>query len=337
MVMKEERILLTHGGGGRAARDLLEEIIVPIFNNPVLDRMEDSSPLPKEAVGLVMTTDSYVVKPLFFPGGDIGKLAVCGTVNDLATAGARPVALSVGLVIEEGFLVEDLKKILSSMKDTADVVPVPLITGDTKVVERGRGDGVYISTTGVGEVPKEIRLAPERIEPGDVVLINGPIGNHEASIICARNDFSIGAPVKSDCAPLYGLMRSVLDFVPETKCARDATRGGLAAVLTEIVESSGCGITIEEDAVPVDDAVQGICEMLGMDPLFMANEGKMVIIVPESKAEICLHAMDQVSGRGQSRIIGRVHDRTPRLTVHTAYGTSRIITLPVGTQFPRIC
>ncbi len=335
--MKEERILLTHGGGGRAARDLLEEIIVPIFDNPVLDRMEDSSPLPKEAVGLVMTTDSYVVKPLFFPGGDIGKLAVCGTVNDLATAGARPVALSVGLVIEEGFLVEDLKKVLSSMKETADAVPVPLITGDTKVVERGRGDGIYISTTGVGEVPKGIRLAPERIEPGDVVLINGPIGNHEASIICARNDFSIGAPVKSDCAPLYGLMRSVLDLVPETKCARDATRGGLAAVLTEIVESSGCGITLEEDAVPVDDAVQGICEMLGIDPLFMANEGKMVIIVPESKSEICLRAMDQVSGKGQSRIIGRVHDQTPRLTVHTPYGTSRIITLPAGTQLPRIC
>ena len=335
--MDGQRILLAHGGGGRAARDLLEEVIVPIFDNRCLELMEDSSPLPETSSRMAMTTDSYVVRPLFFPGGDIGTLAVCGTVNDLATAGAKPVALSVGLVIEEGFLLEDLKRVLHSMKETADSVPVPLITGDTKVVERGRGDGIYISTAGIGCIPEGVQLSPKRVESGDVVLVNGPIGNHEAAILCARESFSLEAQVHSDCAPLHRLMDVILAHVPEIKCARDATRGGLAAVLTEIVESSGFGVRLDEECIPVEIAVQGLCEMLGMDPLFLANEGKMVVVVPENRAEDCLLAMRSVPGSERSAIIGNVHRENARLTLKTPYGTSRIITLPVGAQLPRIC
>lgn len=335
--MKGDRVLLTHGSGGRLSRDLVEKMIIPIFDNPALNRLEDASLLSETGNRMVMTTDSHVVTPLFFPGGDIGKLSVCGTVNDLATAGAKPVAMSVGLIIEEGFLFETLGRILTSMKKTADMIPVPLIAGDTKVVERGRGDGIYISTTGIGIVPEGISLSPGRIEPGDVVLINGPIGSHEASILCARNDFSLGVEIKSDCAPLYSLMKSVLEAVPEVKCARDPTRGGVASVLTELVESSGAGITLDEEMLPVDESVLSVCEILGMDPLMMANEGKMIIIAPEKKAGKCLEAMAGIPGSQKSRIIGRVHGRNMRLTIKTPYGTTRIVTMPMGNQLPRIC
>lgn len=335
--MKEERILLTHGSGGRLARQLIKEVILPIFDNPALEQMHDASMLEETSSRMAMTTDSYVVKPLFFPGGDIGKLAVCGTVNDLAAVGARPVALSVGLIIEEGFPLKSLEKVLASMKASADQVSVHLITGDTKVVEKGWCDGIYVSTTGVGAVQAHIRLSPDRIEPRDAVIINGPIGNHEAAILCARNDLFLGTVPQSDCAQLYSLMESVLDAVPEAKCARDPTRGGVATVLTELVEGSGYGIVLDEEAIRVDDSVQSVCDILGMDPLFMANEGKMIVIVPEDKAERCLDAMRGIPEGRESRIIGRVHDRKARLTLRTPYGTTRIITLPSGNQLPRIC
>jgi hydrogenase expression/formation protein HypE len=335
--MKGERVLLAHGSGGRLTRDLIEKIIVPSFDNPELSRLGDSSALSEAGNRMVMTTDSYVVTPLFFPGGDIGKLSVCGTVNDLATAGAKPVALSVGFIIEEGFSFEILEKILLSMKGTADDVPVPLITGDTKVVEKGRGDGIYISTTGVGTVPEGIELAPERIEPGDAVLINGPVGSHEASIICARNDFTLGSDIESDCAPLYSLMKSVIESVPEVKCARDPTRGGVVSVLAELVDGSGYGITLDEEKIPVMEPVRSICEILGMDPLMMANEGKMIIIVPGDKSHACLEAMRKVPGFEESCLIGNVHDGKSRLTLNTPYGTKRVLTMPMGSQLPRIC
>jgi hydrogenase expression/formation protein HypE len=335
--MNDERVLLAHGSGGRLTRDLIEKIIVPAFDNPELDRLADTSALSESGNRLVMTTDSYVVTPLFFPGGDIGKLSVCGTVNDLATAGARPVALSVGFVIEEGFPFEDLKKILISMKKEADRVPVPLITGDTKVVEKGRGDGIYISTAGVGSVPGGIELALERIEPGDAVLINGPVGSHEASIICARNDFTLGSDIKSDCAQLYSLMKTVLEAVPEVKCARDPTRGGIVSVLAELVDGSGFGITLDEEMIPVTEPVRSICEILGMDPLMMANEGKMIIIAPVEKSGECLEAMRGIPGSEDSCIIGNVHAGKPRLTLNTPYGTKRVLTMPMGNQLPRIC
>jgi hydrogenase expression/formation protein HypE len=335
--MNEERILLHHGSGGRLSRDLVQNVILPAFDNPVLRRLEDASPIGSARGRMVMTTDSYVVQPLFFPGGDIGKLSICGTVNDLATAGATPVALSVGFIIEEGFALSDLRRILVSMKNTADSVPVPLVTGDTKVVEKTKGDGIYISTTGIGAVPEGIELTPMKVKPGDAVVINGPIGNHEASIICARNDFSLQSPVESDCAPLHRLMKEVIEKVPHTRCARDATRGGLASVLTEIIEASGYGIMLDEDSIHIDSDVQGICDILGMDPLFMANEGKMVIIVPTESARTCIKAIETSSPKARAGIIGEVHGRAPRLTVRTRYGTSRIVTMPMGTQLPRIC
>jgi len=335
--MTGDRVLLTHGSGGRLSRDLVEKMIIPIFDNPALNRLEDASLLSETGNRMVMTTDSYVVTPLFFPGGDIGKLSVCGTVNDLATAGAKPVAMSVGLIIEEGFSIETLGRILTSMKKIAEMIPVPLIAGDTKVVERGRGDGIYISTTGIGIIPEGINLTPDRIKPGDVVLINGPIGSHEASILCARNDFSLGVEIRSDCAPLYSLMKSVLEAVPEVKCARDPTRGGVASVLTELVESSEAGITLDEEMVPVDESVASVCAILGMDPLMMANEGKMIIIAPEEKAGKCLEAMAGIPGSMESRIIGRVHGRNARLTIKPPYGTTRIVTMPMGNPLPRIC
>jgi hydrogenase expression/formation protein HypE len=339
--MDDEKILLTHGSGGRRTRDLIEKLIVKVFDNPRLRKLEDAADLVDLGAGgdgrLVMTTDSYVVRPLFFPGGDIGKLSICGTVNDLATAGAQPLALSVGLIIEEGFLIKELEKVLISMRRTADRIPVPLITGDTKVVERGRGDGVYISTTGVGLVPAGLRLTPERIETGDLILINGPVGNHEASILCARGDFSFEMTVQSDCAPLSHLMQEVIREVPELKCARDPTRGGVASVLTEMVEHSGYAMTLEEQRIPVDEDVQGVCDILGMDPLMMANEGKMIVIAPESRADACLDAMRRVpEGRGAS-VIGQVHQGQPRLTMKTPFGTTRVITMPMGNQLPRIC
>jgi hydrogenase expression/formation protein HypE len=340
--MDDEKILLSHGSGGRRTRSLIEQVIVKIFDNPVLDRLEDSAVLTTGAAGtgegrLVMTTDSYVVSPLFFPGGDIGKLSVCGTVNDLATAAADPVALSVGLIIEEGFPIHDLERILRSMKETAESIPVPLVTGDTKVVERGRGDGIYISTTGVGLSTTAAALSPVRIEPGDVVLVNGPIGSHEAAILCARGDFSFDAEVVSDCAPLHALMKCVMEAVPDVKCARDPTRGGVASVLTELVEHSGHGITIEEERLAVERSVQGVCDILGMDPIMMANEGKMIVVVSADRAERCLEAMRSVPEGRESAIIGEVHSGRPRLTMKTLYGTRRVITMPMGNQLPRIC
>jgi hydrogenase expression/formation protein HypE len=335
--MNEERILIHHGSGGRLSRELVQNEILPVFDNPALQRLEDASPIGPARGRVVMTTDCYVVQPLFFPGGDIGKLSICGTVNDLATAGASPVALSVGFIIEEGFALSDLRRILVSMKETADSIPVPLVTGDTKVVEKTKADGIYISTTGVGSVPKGIELTPVKVRPGDAVVINGPIGNHEASIICARNDFSLRSPVASDCAPLNGLMQSVIEKVPHTRCARDATRGGLASVLTEIIEASGYGVMLDEDSIRVDSDVQAICDILGMDPLFMANEGKMIIIVPAESAQTCIKAIEENNPKAHAAVIGEVHDRARRLTVRTRYGTSRIVTLPTGMQLPRIC
>lgn len=335
---KEERVLLSHGGGGRAARELVSGLIVNVFDNPVLHRMEDASPVDLPPGGrLVMTTDSFVVTPLFFPGGDIGKLAVCGTVNDLATAGAVPAALSVGLILEEGFPLEQLERVLVSMKQTADRIPVPLVTGDTKVVEKGRGDGVYINTAGIGMVPPGVELSPSRIEQGDAVLINGPVGNHEAAVMACRKGFPSGPELRSDCAPLNGLVRTVLEAVPELRCARDPTRGGVAAVLSEIVESRGLGVELDEGALPVEPQVSGLCELLGLDPLMMANEGKMLLFVPGRLADRCLEVLRGLPGGRRSSIIGAVGGPGSRLTLRTTLGTARIVTMPAGDQLPRIC
>jgi len=335
--MEERSILLAHGGGGRAARNLVEEIIAPVFDNSELARLEDASRIPGSDGRFVMTQDSYVVSPHFFSGGDIGKLAVSGTVNDILTTGAKPAALSVGLILEEGFPIEELERILVSMKQTADSVPVSLITGDTKVVERSKCDGIYISTAGVGIVERHRYLTIDRVEPGDAVIINGPIGNHEAAITAARKEFSLASDIRSDCAPLSGLMSGVLEAVPETRCARDPTRGGVGAVLDEISRSTGLGIELEEEKIPVERPVSSLCDLFGMDPLLMANEGKMIVIVPETRAACCLKAMRRFPEGGRAAVIGTVLDGKPRVTVRTAYGTRRVVTMPKGAQLPRIC
>ena len=334
--MKTDRILLTHGGGGALTRELIEETIAPIFNSELLNKFEDSSLIPATD-RLVMTTDSHVVKPLFFPGGDIGRLSISGTVNDIATSGAKPLAISVGLIIEEGFPLEDLKKIIKSMKDTADEADVQIITGDTKVVERGKTDGIYINTSAVGLLPEDIHLRPANIEPGDAVLITGSIGNHEAAIIAARNELLPDVKISSDCAPLGGLIKKLIDEVPEVKCARDPTRGGVAATLIEIIESSGFGIELDEKEIPIDEDVKSLCDILGMDPLLMANEGKMLIFVPEDKAVRALEVMRSDKYGKNSRKIGFVTDNKKRLVLRTIYGAKRIITMPMGSQLPRIC
>ncbi len=332
----EEIILLTHGGGGALTRRLIEETIAPIFNNEVLNRFEDSSVIPG-VENLVFTTDSHVVSPLFFPGGDIGRLSVTGTVNDIATSGAKPLAVSVGLIIEEGFSQKNLKDILKSMKSTADEAGVSIITGDTKVVEKGRCDGVYINTSAVGLLKNGRLLSPKRVEPGDVIIVSGPIGNHEAAIIAARNELLPGTVIESDCAPLNKMMKELIDAVPDVKCARDPTRGGVAATLIEIIESSGYGIELEEELIPVDDEVKNLCDILGMDPLYMANEGKMLIFVPEEKAERALESLKKNEYGHKSCVIGRVIEGKKRLTLKTIYGATRIITMPAGSQLPRIC
>ena len=334
--MESERILITHGGGGTLTRRLIEEMIAPIFNNKQLEKFEDSSLVPG-INKVVMTTDSHVVDPLFFPGGDIGKLSITGTVNDIATSGAEPIAISVGLIIEEGFPMENLKRILESMKATADEAEVPIITGDTKVVERGKADGIYINTSAVGYLSKGIHLSPDKIKPGDAILINGAIGNHEAAIISARNDLLPDVTIKSDCAPLGLLMKVLVDEVPEVSCARDPTRGGVAATLIELIESSGYGIELDEKNIPVDEDVRSLCDILGLDPLLMANEGKMLIFVPESKADKALKVLKKDRYGKNSRLIGFVTDEKKALVLKTIYGAKRIITMPMGSQLPRIC
>ncbi len=333
---RDERILITHGGGGGLTRKLIEDTIAPVFNNDILNQFEDSSPIPG-LNNVVFTTDSHVVNPIFFPGGDIGRLSVTGTVNDIATSGAIPVALSVGLIIEEGFKIEDLKTILQSMKNTADEAGVSIITGDTKVVEKGKGDGIYINTSAVGILPGGVHLSPRNIEPGDYVIVTGPIGNHEAAIIAARNDLLPGNTILSDCAPLNSMIKELVDEVKDVKCARDPTRGGVASTLIEIIDSSGLGIELDEAHIPVDDDVKSLCDILGMDPIYMANEGKMLIFVAENSVDRALEILRKNRYGKKSSVIGRVKDGKKRLTLKTIYGATRIITMPAGSQLPRIC
>lgn len=341
-----ERILLSHGSGGKATQNLIKNVIARIFDNPYLNELEDASVLPlgkvKEKISniqgnLVMTQDSYVVKPLFFPGGDIGKLSICGTVNDLATSAAVPLAISAGLIIEEGFELKTLRKILISMKQTADSAGIPLITGDTKVVERGHGDGIFISTTGVGFVKSNLSLGKALVKEGDLILINGPIGDHEACIMSSRGDYSIGVDISSDCAPLSDLVQAVVSEVSDVRWMRDPTRGGVAAVLQELVDDLEIDAVLYEETLPVRESTANLCEILGIEPIFMANEGKMLFIVHPESVEKCIAVMKRFDLGRESRVIGEIVSGKGRLIMRTAYGTSRIVTLPSGPQLPRIC
>jgi hydrogenase expression/formation protein HypE len=338
--MKSGAILLNHGSGGRLTRQLIDDIFGRRFSNPLLDMRTDSSVLDARPP-LAFTTDSFVVQPRFFPGGDIGKLAVCGTVNDLAVAGARPAALSAAFIIEEGFPLEELDRIAASMAAAAAEVPVPIVTGDTKVVGRGMADGVFITTAGIGTIEPRHRTigTAAAVAPGDVVIVNGPVGDHGMAILAARNDLALTVQVRSDCAPLSGLTGEVLDSCGESVTfMRDATRGGLGTVLCELAALCGREISIDERRVPVRLAVRSMCDMFGFDPLFVANEGKVVVVVRNEAAERALSAMRNHPYGREASIIGAVADRTSaNVVLETAIGGSRVIAIPAGDQLPRIC
>jgi hydrogenase expression/formation protein HypE len=343
VVPSGDRVNLSHGGGGRAMRRLIDEVFVRTFDNAALSALEDQatialSELLAHGDRLAFTTDTYVVDPLFFPGGDIGKLAVAGTINDLAMSGARPLFLSCGVVLEEGLPVETLHRVAASMKQMADRAGVKIVTGDTKVVERGAADKMFINTAGIGVVPAGISISAANARPGDVVIVNGVLGDHGAAILIARNQLSLEADIESDCQPLDGLVAAMLSSCRHIHCLRDATRGGLATVLNEFAQSSNVGIRISERDVPLREEVKGACEILGLDPLYLANEGRLVAVVPPDGADAVLAAMRaHPSGRGAA-IIGEVTDeRRGMVTMQTIFGGERIVDMLVGEQLPRIC
>ncbi|AWK85877.1 hydrogenase expression/formation protein HypE [Azospirillum thermophilum] len=336
-------ITMAHGGGGRAMRDLVADLFLPAFDNPALAVLEDQAQLDPGGLAvpgarLAFTTDGFVVRPLVFPGGDIGKLAVCGTVNDLAVGGATPLALSCAVVIEEGFDLVLLAGIVASMRAAAAEAGVSIVTGDTKVVERGAADGLFITTAGVGVVAPGVALSAAAARPGDAVLVNGPLGDHGATILVARGDLALETELQSDCRPLNGLMQALLRAAPGTRCARDATRGGVAAVLNEIAGSASVGIRLVEETVPVRPAVRGVCEILGLDPLHLANEGTAVAIVPADEAGAALAAWRAHPYGAGARIIGSVAEAPRgRVTLRTSLGGERLLDLPLGDPLPRIC
>ena len=336
-------VTLSHGGGGKAMKDLIDSVFVAAFDNPLLAPLDDQARVPMSLLAeygdrLAMTTDSFVVDPLEFPGGDIGKLAVCGTINDLAVGGAIPLYLSCAAIIEEGLTFDLLHRIARSMAAAAREAGVQVVTGDTKVVPRGACDKLFLTTTGIGVIRAGLELGAHRARPGDAVLVNGVLGDHGAAILAARGDLALDAPIDSDCAALHGLVDALLAAVPATRFMRDATRGGVATVLNEIAIAAGCGIELDECAVPLREAVKGFCEILGLDPLYLANEGRLVAIVPPADADRALAAMRaHPLGAGACRI-GHVTERRPRQVImRTVLGGQRIVDMLVGDQLPRIC
>ena len=331
-------IVLGHGGGGKLSAELVEHIFLPAFHNERLAGLGDSTVFDINASRLAMSTDSYVVQPLFFPGGCIGDLAVNGTVNDLSMSGASPLYLTVGFILEEGFPIAQLKQIADRMGAAARKAGVEIVAGDTKVVEKGHGDGCYINTTGIGVVPEGVDIAPARAKTGDAVIVSGTIGDHGMAIMSVRENLEFEAAIESDSVPLNALVESILQKCPNVHMLRDPTRGGLAASLNEIAKASGCGIRIEDDCVPVNPIVQSACEILGLDPLLVANEGKLVCIVPSEHASDVLGAMKENECGVDAAVIGSVVSDHPGMVVaKTSIGAARVITVPVGEQLPRIC
>ena len=340
--MTDDTVLLGHGSGGQMMKRLIDELFLDAFRSPELLAGNDAGVCELPATGrIAVSTDSFVVTPHFFPGGDIGRLAVCGTVNDVATSGAVPRYLSCGFVLEEGFPIEDLKRICASMAECAQEAGVHLVTGDTKVVNRGHGDGVYINTSGVGTIPEGVNLGGAQCKPGDKVLVTGTLGDHGITIMSCRESLSFSADLESDAAPLNHLIAEVLAAAPNTRCFRDPTRGGLASTLNELAAQSNTDITVEEDAIPVKPAVQGACEMLGYDVLQVANEGKMVCVVAAEEADAALAAMRANRYGADAAIIGEVSaarpERGSKVFLRTAFGGTRILDMLVGEQLPRIC
>ncbi len=338
-----KKVSLAHGGGGKAMRDLIDDVFVSQFDNAYLSPLEDQArfeltDLAKHGDQLAFTTDSYVVDPLFFPGGDIGKLAICGTVNDLAVGGATPLYLTCSVIIEEGVEIEMLRTIAASMAKEAASAGVKIVTGDTKVVNKGYCDKIFINTAGIGVIRTGYNLSAGNAVPGDVILVNGLLGDHGATILAARGDMALDAPIESDCASLHGLIKTILDICPDIRFIRDATRGGLATVLNEIAQASGVSIEIEEDKTPLRTEVKGFCEILGLDPLYLANEGKIVVVAPAEHADEVLSAMQGHALGTGAAAIGAVGDwDAGRVTMRTVFGGRRIVDMLVGEQLPRIC
>jgi hydrogenase expression/formation protein HypE len=332
------RIVMGHGGGGQLTRDLIEHLFAPAFLELSLDASSDAATLPIETRQIVVTTDSFVVRPLFFPGGCIGSLAVHGTVNDLAMRGARPRYLTVGFILEEGLPLATLASIVRAMAEAARHAGVAIVTGDTKVVERGHGDGCYINMAGIGELLTDQMIAPHMAKPGDAILINGTVGDHGMAILSRREGLEFESPIVSDSAALHDLVRVMLETQGEVHVLRDPTRGGIAAAVNEIADASEVGMELDEQAIPVNTAVQAACEILGLDPLLVANEGKLLAVVPERDAERILAAMHKHPLGVHATRIGTVTADHPRMTVmRTAIGTARVLPTPIGEQLPRIC
>jgi hydrogenase expression/formation protein HypE len=336
--MNQKRILLDHGSGGRLSQELIENTFLPHLGNPLLNRLDDGAVFELAGGRLAMSTDSYVVTPLFFPGGDIGSLAVHGTVNDLACCGATPLYLSAGFIIEEGFLLADLERILTSMRAAAQEAGVSIITGDTKVVNQGACDGIFINTAGVGMIPEGIQVGGSLAEPGDVVMISGYIADHGVTILCQRQGLPLTSEIKSDSAPLNHMVQALLTAAPHTHVLRDPTRGGLATSLNEIAAQSEVCLELEEEALPIRPQVAAACEILGLDPLYLANEGKLIAIVPASEADAALKALQTHPLGFEARILGHVVTGHPgRVILNTSLGTTRVVDMLSGEPLPRIC
>ncbi|HEY8705908.1 MAG TPA: hydrogenase expression/formation protein HypE [Gaiellaceae bacterium] len=336
--LRDELITLAHGAGGKATRALVEGLFLEELDNPLLAPLSDSALLELNGARLAFTTDSYVVKPIFFPGGDIGELAVNGTVNDLAVAGARPVALSAGFVIEEGFAVADLRRIAASMGRAAAAAGVPVATGDTKVVERGNADGLYVTTAGIGVVPPEVELGPERVRPGDRVLVSGTIGDHGIAVMVARGELELEVDLESDTASVLALALALLELGGAVRWMRDPTRGGLATTLNELAQAADVAVVLDETALPLRPAVVGTCEILGIDPLYVASEGRLVAVVAAEACDAALAALQSHPLGAGAAIVGEVRAEPEGLVLlDTSLGGSRIVDMLVGDPLPRIC
>jgi hydrogenase expression/formation protein HypE len=334
----EGRVVLGHGSGGTMTAELIARCFLPAFGNPYLDRLDDQAVVPVDGVRVAFTTDAYVVTPLFFPGGDLGALAVHGTVNDLAMAGARPLYLGAAFILEEGFPLADLDRIVASMRAAARAAAVLLVTGDTKVVDRGKADGCFVTTTGIGVVEHGLQISADRARPGDAVILSGPIAEHGMAIMATRAELELETPVVSDTAPLHGLVQAMVGTGADVRCLRDPTRGGVATALNEIARRSGVGIVLDEAAIPVREPVRGICELLGLDPLYVANEGKLLAVVAPEHAERAVAAMRTCPEGRAARVVGRVvADREALVVLETGIGGRRIVDMLPGEQLPRIC
>lgn len=338
---QHDRVLLGHGSGGRLSTDLIQRLFLPAFGNEILSRLEDQATCslqPHAEATLAFTTDSFVVQPIFFPGGDIGSLAVHGTVNDLAMGGATPLFLSAAFILEEGLPLEDLRRIAVSMRTACDAAGVTLVTGDTKVVDRGKGDQVFITTSGIGVVPRGRALSAASCQPGDRILISGTIGDHGMAIMSVREGLEFETALLSDSAPLADLTRVMLEACPEIRCMRDPTRGGVTSALHEIAAASGVGMTLLETAIPVRAEVRGACEILGLDPLYVANEGKLIAVVPRHRADLLLEVMRAHPLGANAALVGEVVDEHPGMVVlRSRIGGERVVTMLAGEQLPRIC